>query len=362
MERGGGAAYHGPMNSIAPIDAASGLIFAVATTGIYCRPGCPSRKPRPENIRFFDSPAEARQAGFRACKRCHPDDAAADPRYAVLRRVCDLIDRHIADGAEGPPVLADLARATGLSRHHLQRTFTALIGVSPRAFADARRLQRLKQGLRDGHGVADAGYAAGFGSSSRVYERAAGQLGMTPASYARGGQGATLRYASAPCSLGLLFVAATDRGIAALYLGDREKTLLGDLQKEFPAAIIQADNGRLQSWLAAIVDHLDRAAPVPDLPLDVRATAFQWRVWQALRAIPAGETRTYGALATSIGAPNAHRAVGHACATNPVSLLVPCHRAVRADGGLGGYRWGLTRKQRLLDAEAASRLSRTKPT
>lgn len=335
--------------------AATGFIFAVTTTGIYCRPGCPARTPRPENLRFFGTPAEARAAGFRACKRCRPDAAdAADPRLAAMRRVCDLIDRHIDAGEEGPPVLADLARAAGLSRHHLQRTFTALLGVSPRAYADARRLRRLKRGLRDGHGVADAGYAAGFGSSSRVYERAAGQLGMTPASYAKGGRGATLRHATARCSLGRLFVAATEKGIAALYLGNAAKDMLAELRREFPAATILPDKGRLGAWLAAIVDHLDRAAPPPDLPLDVRATAFQWRVWQALRAIPKGETRTYGDLATAIGAPNAHRAVGHACATNPVSVLVPCHRAMRADGGLGGYRWGLARKRKLLDAEAAA--------
>jgi AraC family transcriptional regulator of adaptative response/methylated-DNA-[protein]-cysteine methyltransferase len=339
--------------------AAHGLVFGVTSTGIYCRPGCPARKPKQENIRFFDNAAEARAAGFRACKRCRPDEPAGDPRIAAVRRVCALIDRHAETGEEGPPALVDLARAAGLSRHHLQRTFTALMGLSPRAYADARRLQRLKRGLRDGGGVADAGYAAGFGSSSRVYERAAAQLGMTPASYAKGGKGASLRYATASCSLGLLFVAATGKGIAALYLGDSERALLEDLRAEFPAAEIAADRTGLRAWLAAIVAHLDGMAPPPDLAFDVRATAFQWRVWQALRAIPSGETRTYSELAAAIGAPNAQRAVGHACATNPVSVLVPCHRALRADGGLGGYRWGLVRKRRLLDAEAAA-VSRTK--
>jgi AraC family transcriptional regulator of adaptative response/methylated-DNA-[protein]-cysteine methyltransferase len=330
------------------------FVFGVVTTGIYCRPTCPARKPKPENIRFYDGPEQARAAGFRACKRCKPDDAApAHPQAAAVRRVAEAIAAHVADGAEGPPKLADLAARAGLSPFHLQRTFAALMGVSPRAYADALRLKALKSGLRQGQGVADAAYGAGFGSSSRVYERAAAQLGMTPATYAKGGAGATLAWATAPCFLGLLFVAGTARGIAALYFGDGEKTLLAELAREFPAATLVRDDGGLKPWLAAIVKHLDKGASAPSLPLDIRATAFQWRVWQELQRIPPGETRSYGEIAAIIGAPRAHRAVGHACATNPVSLLVPCHRALRADGSLGGYRWGLKRKEKLLRREGA---------
>ena len=330
------------------------FVFGVVTTGIYCRPTCPARKPKPENMRFYDSPALARAAGFRACKRCHPDAAAPPhPQAAAVRRVAEAIAVHVAEGEEGPPTLTVLAKQAGLSPYHLQRTFAKLMGVSPRAYGDALRLKALKAGLRAGHGVAEAAYGAGFGSSSRVYERAAAQLGMTPSTYAKGGAGATLSYARAPCFLGLLFVAATDRGIAALYFGDDEKAMVGELAREFPAAVLVPDQARLNRYLGPIVKHLDQGAPTPTLPLDVRATAFQWRVWQELQRIPPGETRSYGEIADSIGAPRAHRAVGHACATNPVSLLVPCHRALRSDGSLGGYRWGLSRKESLLRREGA---------
>ena len=253
-------------------------------------------------------------------------------------------------GPSWPPRLSELAAAAGLSRFHFQRLFTGLLGVPPRVFADARRVARLKQGLRSGIGVAQAGYDAGFGSSSRVYEQAAARLGMTPATYARGGAGVELRHASCPSPLGHVLVAATAKGIAAVYLGDDEQALLRDLKAEFPSATITAAGG-LQDWLAEIVARLGGAAPSARLPLDVRATAFQQRVWTALAAIPPGETRTYAEIAASLGVPKGQRAVGRACATNPVAVIVPCHRAVRGDGGLGGYRWGLERKQKLLAAE-----------
>ncbi len=324
------------------------FVYAVTSTGVYCRPSCRSRRPRPENVRIFGTPAEAARAGFRACRRCHPDDAQnRDPQLAALGRVCAAID-----AAETLPSLAQLGRIAGLSPHHLQRVFTRRLGISPKAYGDARRLLRLKAGLKSGNGVADAVYAAGFGSASRVYERAAGQLGMTPATYAKGGAGATLGYAIADGPLGKLLVAATARGVAAVYLGDSERALTSELAAEFPEATRLRDDGRLAAELRAILRYLRNQAPPPALALDVRATAFQRRVWQELQRIPLGETRSYSDVAAAIGAPKAVRAVGHACATNPVSLLIPCHRVHRTDGSLGGYRWGLDRKEALLAAEA----------
>jgi AraC family transcriptional regulator of adaptative response/methylated-DNA-[protein]-cysteine methyltransferase len=328
------------------------FVYAVTSTGVYCRPSCASRRPKPANIRFFDLPEAARRSGFRPCRRCRPDEAApADPQLAAVRRACVAIERNLASGDEGVPTLAALAAAAHLSPHHLQRVFTRLIGISPKAYADALRLARLKRGLKAGNGVADAVYDAGYGSASRVYERAGAQLGMTPATYARGGAGAKLAVAVAPSPLGQLLIAATARGVAAVYLGDDGARLMTELKREFPAATIRRDDDALRPWVDAIVRHLEGRLPHIDLPLDVRATAFQWRVWQALRAIPLGETRSYGDIARAIGAPKAVRAVGHACATNPVSILVPCHRVLRGDGGLGGYRWGLKRKKELIARE-----------
>lgn len=331
------------------------FVYAVTSTGVYCRPSCRSRRPKPENVRIFGTPAEAVRAGFRACRRCHPDDAKnRDPQLAALGRVCAAID-----AADTLPSLTELGEIAGLSPHHLQRVFTRRLGISPKAYGDARRLLRLKAGLKSGNGVADAVYAAGFGSASRVYERAAGQLGMTPATYAKGGAGAALSYAIAGGPLGKLLVAATARGVAAVYLGDSERALTAELAAEFPEAMRVRDDGRLTAELRAILRYLRNQAPPPALPLDVRATAFQRRVWQELQRIPLGQTRSYAEVAKAIGAPKAVRAVGHACATNPVSLLIPCHRVHRTDGGLGGYRWGLDRKEALLAAEAkAARKSR----
>ncbi len=328
------------------------FVYGVTSTGIYCRPSCPSRKPKPANIRLFDLPEAARQAGFRACKRCQPDLVQpSDPRLAAMRRACAAIDAHLAAGEEGPPQLRKIARAAGLSPAHLQRSFTQLLGISPRAYADAQRVGLLKKGLRAGHGVADAVFGAAFGSTSRVYERAPRLLGMTPATYAKGGAGVELTYAFGSSAFGLLLVAATGKGIAALYLGDSEKKLLGELKHEFPAAVLHGDAGPLGKQVKAILSFLSGKLPHLDLPLDVRATAFQWRVWQELRQIPRGETRTYSEVAVAIGQPRAVRAVGHACATNPVSILVPCHRVLRTDVSLGGYRWGLKRKAALLERE-----------
>lgn len=327
------------------------FVYAVRTTAIFCRPSCRSRRPRRENVRFFESAAAAREAGFRPCRRCRPEAAAAETAEAALvARACALIDA--AD--DGPPTLDDLAARLDVPPRRLRRAFVAAIGVTPRGYAEARRSGRFRARLRDGSGVADAIYAAGYGSPSRVYEDAAGRLGMTPATYRRGGAGATIGYAIVPSALGRLLVAATGHGICMIAIGDDDANLVDELRAEFPAARIVAGDGPRRDWVRAVVDHLSGATQALDLPLDVCATAFQWRVWQALRAIPYGEVRTYREIAEALDAPRASRAVGRACATNPVAVAVPCHRAVGSDGKLHGYRWGLERKRALLAREAAA--------
>ncbi len=326
------------------------FVYAVASTGIYCRPSCPSRRPGRRRVTFFAAPEAAEHAGYRSCRRCRPRAIPArDARVEAVRRACRFIEAH----DDGPPTLAALAADVGLSPYHLQRTFKRIVGVTPRQYADARRLGRLKTMLRAGDQVTGALYEAGYGSSSRLYERAPAQLGMTPATYRRGGAGARIGYAIAPCPLGRVLVAATARGISAVYLGDDEAALEAELRREYPAAEIARDDAGLGRWVAALVEHLDGRRPHLDLPLDVRATAFQRQVWEALQAIPYGATRSYGEIARAIGRPTAVRAVARACATNPVSVVVPCHRVVAADGGLAGYRWGTERKRALLAKERA---------
>ena len=326
------------------------FVFAVASTGIYCRPSCPSRRPRRRNVSFYGVPEAAEHAGYRACLRCRPRDAATrDARIEAVRSVC----RYIEEYGGGPPTLAALGAHVNLSPHHLQRSFKAVIGVTPRQYYDARRLDRLKGLLRDGDAVTGALYEAGYGSSSRLYEKAPAQLGMTPATYRRGGEGARIGYTIAASPLDRLLVGATARGVCALYLGGDDGALEAALGAEYPAADIARDDAGLGPWVDAVLAHLEGRAPDLDLPLDVRATAFQRQVWEALRAIPYGETRSYGEVARAIGRPTAARAVARACATNRVSVVVPCHRVVRGDGGLGGYRWGIERKKALLAKEHA---------
>ena len=325
---------------------ANGFVYAVTTTGVYCRPGCASRTPKRGNVRFFDCAAAAREAGFRPCRRCRPEAAAED---SLAVRAVRLIEE--AHGEGRVPTLVELGEALGVSGGHVQRRFRQALGVSPRDYAARLRREALQAGLRQGNGVADALYGAGYGSPSRIYE-GGGTLGMTPATYAKGGRGARIAYAIADSALDRLLVAATERGVCAVYLGDDDATLAGELREEFPAAEIQADDDALAAYVEAVLGAMESGA-AGGLPLDVRASAFQARVWEALRAIPCGETRTYAEIANAIGAPSAARAVGSACGRHPVSVVVPCHRAVRSDGGLGGYRWGLPRKRRLLDAEAA---------
>ncbi|MHC8507900.1 MAG: bifunctional DNA-binding transcriptional regulator/O6-methylguanine-DNA methyltransferase Ada [Rhodospirillales bacterium] len=325
------------------------FVYAVRSTGIYCRPSCPSRRPRDAGrVRFFDVPEAAECAGFRACRRCRPASAApVSPALAAVRKVCAAVD-----AAETAPTLDQLARIAGLSPHYLQRAFKRVMGVSPKAYADARRLARFKQGVKGGEDVTQAMYGAGYGSSSRLYENAAETLGMTPASYAKGGRGAVIRYAVRPCALGLMLTAATETGVAMIGFGDAEDALEAELRGDFPAAEIIRDDAALGPWVDAVLASIDGSGPPAELPLDVRATAFQARVWRELVRIPPGETLAYGEIAERIGQPKAARAVGRACGSNPVSIVIPCHRAVGASGALTGYRWGKDRKAKLLAQEA----------
>jgi AraC family transcriptional regulator of adaptative response/methylated-DNA-[protein]-cysteine methyltransferase len=324
------------------------FVYAVRSTGIYCRPSCPSRRPRRDQVVFFDLACAAEGAGFRSCRRCRPGQAAvADSSAARVQRVCRYIDQHL----ERPLALATLAAVAGLSRYHFQRTFKRLMGISPRQYAQSRRLASFKAQVRKGETVSSAIYGAGYGSGSRLYERASEKLGMTPASYRKGGRGMRLRYTIMTSPLGRLLVAATERGIAAVCLGDSDASLETSLRAEYPAGEIVRDDVALAARVQAVLEYVAGRAPQARLPLDINATAFQCRVWQELLRIPRGTTRTYGEVARAIGRPAAARAVARACAANPVALVIPCHRVVPKQGATGGYRWGAERKRALLAGE-----------
>jgi len=323
--------------------------YGVRTTGIYCRPSCASRRPKRENVEFFALPDAARRAGFRPCRRCRPDAVEArDPQAELVQRICRLIDANVAEN----PDLAFLSRQAQVSGSHLQRVFKKLLGISPRQYLEARRSERFKAGVKQGSSVTAAMYDAGYGSSSRLYEKAAGQIGMTPATYRKGGKGMNIDYAIVESPLGWLLVAATARGICWVKLGDDRDGLQDHLREEFPRAEIRRDDEHLRSQVQVLLECLSGQAPHTDLPLDVQGTAFQMRVWEELRRIPRGQTLTYKELAARIGRPKAYRAVANACAGNPVSVLTPCHRVVREDGGLGGYACGVERKRVLLEKES----------
>ncbi|HMU61248.1 MAG TPA: methylated-DNA--[protein]-cysteine S-methyltransferase [Gemmatimonadales bacterium] len=328
------------------------FVYAVRTTGIYCRPSCGSRRPKRENAMFYDTPHEARAGGFRACRRCRPDDVTSGSGSRsgdeAVRRTKAYIDEH---AGEVPP-LAELARVSGVSAAHLQRSFSRLVGVSPRAYAQALRRERLKTGLRQGKSVSRAGWDAGYGSSRQLYEQGADALGMAPASYRAGGEGVTLRFTVIDTVAGPLLLAASDRGLCAAWFGGDKAALGAALAEEFPRAVLRRDDSALAPMAGALRDHLAGGAPLAGVPLDVPGSAFDRAVWSQLRRIPYGQTRTYGEVAAAIGRPGAARAVGAACASNPVAIVIPCHRVVRADGSGGGYRWGEDRKRALLAREA----------
>jgi AraC family transcriptional regulator of adaptative response/methylated-DNA-[protein]-cysteine methyltransferase len=332
------------------------FVFAVSSTGIFCRPSCPAKRPRRQYVSFFDDPLAAERAGFRACLRCRPKTADGNPQSALVRSMCRYIERNIEDRL----TLSLLAKKFRRSPFHLQRTFKSVLGVSPKAYIDACRLRQVKQNLQAGHNVTTALYAAGYGSSSRLYERTATQLGMTPDKYRRGAIAAIVRYTIADSPLGRMMIAATGKGICAISFADSDAELQQGLMREFPFATRRQDDAAMSKWRGHLTRLMcvETAAPGcprikshPQLPLDIRATAFQRRVWEALQKIPRGETRSYSEVANKIGMPKATRAVARACAINPVAVVIPCHRVVRQDGTLGGYRWGIQRKEQLLTME-----------
>jgi len=334
---------------VARDDAASQAFFyAVRTTGIFCRPGCVSRLPRRENVTFFDDAEQALNAGYRPCKRCRPTSVPRD--VEMVQRACAVLARH----PEQRMTLGQLSAQVHLSPFHLQRLFKRVLGVSPRAYQAGLRVATLKNALSAGDSVTVATHAAGFGSTSRMYHAVRDTLGMSPAAYRKGAAGLVIEYASCETPLGTCLIAATDKGVCALALGDDSETLLAQLHAQFNHAQLLPDQGRLGAWLEQITAYLGGQRRFLQMPLDVQATAFQQQVWQQLQQVPYGTTLSYTELAQALGAPNKVRAVASACARNPVALLIPCHRIVQKSGALAGYRWGLARKAALLDRERRS--------
>lgn len=332
------------------------FFYGVMTTGVYCRPSCASRRPLRRNVRFYATPEDAERDGLRACRRCKPRDFG---NGAVLTDKVQAVCRYIEANPHENLRLAALSRRVQVSPFQLQRRFKAIVGVSPKEYAEACRLKSLKQGLRDGSSVTDAIYDAGFGSSSRLYERVDTRLGMTPKQYRQGGKGIEISYAVSETPLGLLMMAATDRGLCVVQFGERASALVAQLSREYPGASIRPmqppRSRQFTQWMQALAGYLEGIVQRLDLPLDIQGTAFQMKVWNYLRRIPYGKVRSYAEVARAIGKPAAVRAVGSACGANPVALVVPCHRVIRGDGALGGYRWGLERKRTLLDRERAMR-------
>lgn len=324
------------------------FFYGVRTTGVYCRPECGAKLPLRKNVLFFDSCAEAERAGFRACRRCHPRNESPDrTKIETITRACEIITQR-----EEMPSVDDLAKEFGLSRFHFQRMFKKEVGLSPRQFATALREERMRGLLKSGKNVTEAIYAAGFNANSRFYENSSEMLGMKPVDFRRGGSGTKIHYSIVPTSLGRVVVAGTERGICCVHFGANRRELLEHLRELLPRAELIRGDEVFDSWVQRVVLSIDSVKPSEDLPLDVKGTVFQKRVWRALREIPAGSKLTYKEVAAKIGKPDAVRAVARACATNSVAVVVPCHRVVRTDGKLAGYRWGLERKRELLRREA----------
>jgi len=325
------------------------FLYGVATTGVYCRPSCAARTPLRRNIRFFATGDEAEAAGFRACKRCRPQEATPQAaQTALIERACALIV-----SAETVPALETLASQVGLSPFHFHRLFKAATGITPKAYFNAERARRLRAEIDNGETITAAIYGAGYGSSSRFYETADHRLGMPARTFARGAEGVAMRFAIGQCSLGAVLVAATERGIAAVEFADDPDVLLRSLQQRFPAAELIGADPEFEHLVAAVIGAIEEPQRAVDLPLDIRGTAFQEQVWQALRHIPLGATATYAEIAAQIGRPAATRAVANACGQNRIAVLIPCHRVVRTDGSGGGYRWGIDRKAKLIARESA---------
>jgi AraC family transcriptional regulator, regulatory protein of adaptative response / methylated-DNA-[protein]-cysteine methyltransferase len=324
------------------------FVYAVKSTGVYCRPSCASRRPRREMAEFFENPQEAERAGYRSCLRCRPTELHGEREMPqVITRVCRFIDDIVDEG----PTLDRLAEVAGVSSFHLQRSFKGALGISPRQYAELKRFLRFKSRLQQGDDVTTAMYEAGFSGPSRLYERSASAMGMKPSEYRTGAAGKQIRYTLADSALGRVLIAATDKGVCAVRIGDSNKALEKTLREEFANAEITRDDRELAAYVRDIVGAAEGNGITHEIPIDIRHTAFQWKVWQALRKIKLGETRSYQQVAKAIGEPRAVRAVANACAANPVALLIPCHRVIRSDGGEGGYRWGVERKEQLLCTE-----------
>jgi len=347
-----GAADEPRWSAVAARDASHDgeFVFAVSTTGVYCRPSCPARRPRRENVQFLLRPEQAEKAGYRACLRCRPKALSGNGQADSVKAICRFLEQHLDE----PVTLDRLGKEFHQSPFHLQRRFKAVLGITPREYADSCRLRLLKRNLQAGDSVTRAMYDAGYGSSSRLYERTASQLGMTPDKYRRGAIAATIRYTIADSPLGRMLIAATERGVCAIQFAQTDGELLEGLKREFPFAARKPDESGLQSWVVALLHHMRGKHLDSSLPLDIRATAFQRRVWTYLQSIPFGATRSYKQVAKAIGRPTAVRAVARACATNPVAVAIPCHRVVREDGSMSGYRWGIERKKTLLEMEQQS--------
>jgi AraC family transcriptional regulator, regulatory protein of adaptative response / methylated-DNA-[protein]-cysteine methyltransferase len=327
------------------------IYYGVKSTGIFCRPSCPSRRPNRENVEFFASTTDAKQGGYRACKRCSPEETL-NPKAAFIGQIVEYIDMH----SDEMLTLKSLSERFGMSPFHLQRTFKAVVGVTPKRYLEACRLDQLKRQLQSGQQVSAAVYEAGFGSSSRLYEKSNSGLGMTPATYGRKGQGAKIIFGTFKSSLGIVLIAATNRGVCFLQFGDSEHSLINLLNAEFEKASLERDEPIVQPWFDALQHYLNGKCDQLELPLEVHGTAFQFSVWQHLRSLPVGQTASYGAVANALGDPNAARAVARACASNRIAIAIPCHRVIRENGDLGGYRWGIEKKRTLLDRERQNKL------
>jgi AraC family transcriptional regulator of adaptative response/methylated-DNA-[protein]-cysteine methyltransferase len=327
------------------------FVFAVSSTGVYCRPSCPSKRPKRENVSFFRQPHEADTAGFRECLRCRPKAIAGNPRQALIKSVCRYIEQHLDDAI----TLTRLGAEFHLSPFHLQRTFKAVLGITPRQYADSCRMRGFRQKLKAGHSVTRAMHDAGYSSTSRLYSRTSDELGMEPAKYRRGAIATPIRYSFTASPIGRMLIAATDKGICSIQFADSEEELEQGLKQEFPFALRRRDDDGMAKLAGQVVQRISGGESSTSLPLDIQATAFQRRVWSYLQSIAFGKTRSYTEVAKAIRQPSAVRAVARACATNPVAIAIPCHRVLRSNGDLGGYRWGLERKKALLEIEASSR-------
>jgi AraC family transcriptional regulator of adaptative response/methylated-DNA-[protein]-cysteine methyltransferase len=323
------------------------FVIAVRSTGIYCKPSCPARHPNPEQVVFFSQSYEAEKSGFRACKRCNPRDATPSARAKLIERTCKYVEANLDEKL----TLQNLSRQAGLSPFHFQRTFKRILGISPRQYVEARRLERVKRSLTNGETVTNSLYGAGFTSKSRLYEKTPPQLGISPGLFRRGGQGLRIQYTIVDSRIGRVLLAATERGACAVCMGASDEAVEAALKEDYYAADLHRDDVGMKEWAEALLSYFDGHEFPRDLPLDLQATAFQWKVWKEIQSIPYGQTVTYSSIAKSLGAPRAARAVARACATNPVAIVIPCHRVVGKDGSLRGYGWGVKRKKTLLSLE-----------